>query len=50
MMSPEMANFQRANKEIEPYDDLEKLRENNIGQRLADLRKQIYKGQNQAKT
>ena len=38
-----MANFQRARKDIEPYDDDEKLRETNIGQRLANLRQKIYK-------
>ena len=31
MLSPEMANFQKAKREIEPYDDIEKLRETNIG-------------------
>ena len=38
-----MANFARAKNEIEPYDDLEQLRGKNMGQRLADLRMQIYK-------
>ena len=43
MLSPKMANFAKAKNEIEPYDDLEALRQKNMGQRLADLRSQIYK-------
>jgi hypothetical protein len=38
-----MANFERARKDIEPYDDIEELRQTNIGQRLANLRSKIYK-------
>eukprot|EP00353_Schmidingerella_taraikaensis_P001210 CAMPEP_0185597214 /NCGR_PEP_ID=MMETSP0434-20130131/81224_1 /TAXON_ID=626734 ORGANISM="Favella taraikaensis, Strain Fe Narragansett Bay" /NCGR_SAMPLE_ID=MMETSP0434 /ASSEMBLY_ACC=CAM_ASM_000379 /LENGTH=73 /DNA_ID=CAMNT_0028225875 /DNA_START=1532 /DNA_END=1753 /DNA_ORIENTATION=+ len=31
MLSPKMANFLKARKEIEPFDDLDKLRETNLG-------------------
>ena len=37
MLSPEMSNFLKARKDIEPYDDLDQLREKNLGQRLAEL-------------
>ena len=47
MLSPKMANFAKAKNEIEPYDDLEALRQKNMGQRLADLRSQIYKNRKQ---
>ena len=39
MFSPKVANFARARKDIEPFDDIKQLRQVNIGQRLADLRK-----------
>lgn len=42
MMSPKMANFLKARREIEPFDDIDKIREVNLGQRLATLRNQIY--------
>ena len=38
-----MANFKQAKEEIEPYDDQEQLRKENIGQRIASLRNKIYK-------
>ena len=43
METVKTANFQRAKQEIEPYDDLEELRKENIGRRLATVRAQIYK-------
>lgn len=43
MISPKLENFERAKQEIEPYDDIDQLRKINIGQRLANLRGQIYK-------
>ena len=42
MFSPNTSNKMRATREIEPYDDLNSLREKNMGQRMADLRKKIY--------
>lgn len=35
MLSPRMANFERARKEIEPYDDIDEIRKMNMGQRMA---------------
>lgn len=43
LISPKVQNFDRANREIEPYDDADEIRQVNIGQRLANLRAQIYK-------
>lgn len=43
MLSPKMANFAKARKEIEPFDDLNALRETQLDKRLANLRQQIYK-------
>ena len=43
MLSPKMANFEKAKKEIEPYDDVNELRKQNFGSRLANLRMKIYK-------
>ena len=39
MMSPKMSNFLKARREIDDYDDIDKIREANLGQRLAGLRK-----------
>ena len=38
MLSPQMANFLKARREIDDFDDIDKIRENNLGQRLAKLR------------
>ena len=43
MISPKTGNFARAKQEIEPYDDLDELRKENLGQRMAQARAQIYK-------
>ena len=43
MLEPKVANFARVKRDIDDYDDLNDLRETNIGQRLAQLREKIYK-------
>lgn len=43
MLEPKVANFERVKKDLDDYDDLNDLRETNIGQRLAQLREKIYK-------
>ena len=43
MFSPNFADFKKAKREIEPYDDLCELEKMNLGQRINELRTQIYK-------
>ena len=38
-----MANFIKARKEIEPFDDINDLRKTSIDDRLTNLREKIYK-------
>ena len=48
MLSPKMANFAKARKEIEPFDDLNTLRKTKMDQRLAELREKIYRNRREA--
>lgn len=43
-LSPRMGNFLKARRDIEPFDDLDKIRQTKLDDRLFELRKKIYKG------